>query len=62
MQRKRYVQYNVPMTDEDDERLRDAAGGGKLGQYIREAIFDKIDREADESDNEETARERKEVF
>ena len=57
-----YRQYNVPMNDDEDQRLREAAGAGNLGKWIREAIFNRLDRNEDESDNEETARERKEVF
>lgn len=51
-----YRQYNVPMSDDEDARLREAAGHGGLGRFIREAVLEKLEDE-NESRREKTEQE-----
>lgn len=48
-----YRQYNVHITEDEDKWIKDLAGPGNLGAFIREAIIqhaEKVQRERDEAD------------
>lgn len=55
---KSYKQYQVPMSDAEDARLREVAGPGNLGAFIRESVlmridnddYEVVDDEADQAD------------